>query len=328
MKKCSASAERDPAEEIRVDVPSADWHGDSYVEIDGLVTIKGAKWTLTQNYDGLDSRTRKAKETHAFTFDGISLNPTAGLPLPLPKISIPIATPAGAASAVKTINTLLEPVGLTIQLPRFDDNGKGRLTMTPLVVQLGGPNWLATPILGGVLSQEQLINLQTKLFQFLFDPKDCNQLFGLMNALPPLNSRYNSLGNTAPLLVAAAIGVLSGGSTTLSIGGVATALDDTYFAPFNFGGPATVQSGTNNYVAPVPGTPGRVIKRTRPVQAFETSSKTSKCHTSSPAGKPGCWRGLAPLAAAAAGVVAIGSLVADEVSTRRRVARLTRNEIA
>ena len=42
MKKCIASAERDPAEEIRVDVPSADWHGDSYVEIDGLVTIMRA----------------------------------------------------------------------------------------------------------------------------------------------------------------------------------------------------------------------------------------------------------------------------------------------
>ena len=97
------------------------------------------------------------------------------------------------------------------------------------------------PVLGAALSQQQLIELQGDLFELLFDPKDCAQLLGLFEKLPPLNARYNSLGETAPLLVAAAMGVLSGGSATISFGGVAASLDDTYFPGLNFGGPAFAQ---------------------------------------------------------------------------------------
>lgn len=300
----------------------------------GLIRLTGLKWELTQERNGADSRMRQASESHAFTFDGITIDPGAAAGLPtllgalVPKTNIPIATPDGAAAAVKTANAVLEPLGLTIELPKFEDNGQGRLLMTPLKLKLGGPNWVLTPILGGVISREEVVNLQGDLFELLFDPKDCDQLFGLFKALPPLNAEYNTVGEVAPLLVAAAMGVVSGGSATVSIGGVATALDDTYFPAPEFGGPSLVgSSGT----PAVPGLPGALpsTPQLRPVLGTSTvASSSGKCHTSSPAGAPRCWNGLAPLAAAVAGVVALGSLAIDEISTRRRVARLARNEIA
>src|SRR5205085_17687 len=139
------------------------------------------------------------------------------------------------------------------------------------------------------------------------------------------NASFNQYGGVLPLLVAAVMGVPSGGSATLSIGGVTTALDDTYFPPLEFGAPAYVETPGLDEIA---GEPGSQVTtpRLRRVAGAATSTKTGRCHSISPAGA-GCWRGLAPLAAALAGLVAVGSLAADEVSIRRRVARLARNEI-
>jgi hypothetical protein len=280
----------------------------------GMVKFTGMRWELVQTSDGADSRTTKRGETHAFSFDGIT---AAG-------VHIPIATPEAAAGAVNTANALLEPLGLTLELPRFEDNKKGRLQVTPFKVKIGGPNWVLSPIIGGVISQERFVNLQGQLFKFLLEP-DCEQLLGLLKLIPDLNAQYNKYGGVVPLLFAALMGVPSGGSATLSIGGVTTALDDTYFPPLDFGGPAYVETpGLDE----IPGEPAlqSTTPRLHRVTGAATSTKTGRCHSTSPAGA-GCWRGLAPLAAALAGVVAVGSLAADEISTRRRVARLARNEI-
>lgn len=283
----------------------------------GMVRITGMRWELTQTRNGTDSRTSRPKVEHSFTFDGITAN----------GIKIPIATPGGAAAAVASANAILKPLGLSFELPKFTDNGKGRQTMTPFVVKIGGPDFLLTPVLGAALSQEQLVNLQGDLFEALFDPKDCQQLLGLMQRISPdLNAQYNTIGGIAPLLVAALMGFLSGGSTTLSIGGVAVALDDTYYAPLDFGAPNYVQDPGIPAVPGVAGSQVTSLPRVRSLAGGDSiSNKKSDCHTSSPAGKPGCWRGLAPLGAALAGVVAVGSLAADELTTRRR---LRRNEVA
>lgn len=281
----------------------------------GIVRITGMRWELTQVRDGTDSRTSKPKVDHSFTFDGLTAN----------GMNIPIATPGGAAAAVATANGVLKPLGLSFELPKFVDNGKGRQQMTPFVVKIGGPDFLLTPVLGAVLSQEQFVTLQGDLFEALFDPKDCDQLLGLMKAIPELNAQYNTVGEVAPLLVAALMGFLSGGSTTLSIGGVTVSLDDTYYAPLDFGTPDYVQSPGTPAVPGMPGSQLTALPRVRSVGGTRSPiSKTSKCHTSSPAGSPGCWDGLAPFGAATAGIVAVGALVADEITTRRR---LRRNEI-
>jgi hypothetical protein len=44
------------------------------------------------------------------------------------------------------------------------------------------------------------------------------------------------------------------------------------------------------------------------------------CETTSPVGWPGCWKGAAPVAAGAAGLVTLSLLAADEVFRRRRLA--------
>lgn len=282
----------------------------------GMVRITGMRWDLTQTRNGTDSRTSKVKVEHTFSFDGLTVN----------GIHVPIATPDGAAAAVKTANGLLKPAGLSFELPKFVDNGKGRQSMTPFVVKIGGPDFLLTPVLGAVLSNEQVVNLQGDLFKTLFDPTNCEQLLGLMQKISPeLNAQYNTVGKVAPLLVAALMGFLSGGSTTLSIGGVTVSLDDQYYAPLDFGGPGFVQAPGTPAVPAVEGTQTSTLPEIRSLAGKDSvSTKSSACHTRSPAGKPRCWRGLAPLGAALAGLVAVGSLAADEVTTRRR---LRRNEV-
>jgi hypothetical protein len=279
----------------------------------GLVRITGMRWEITQTRNGTDSRTSQPKTDHTFSFDGLVAN----------GIKIPIATPGGAAAAVATANGLLKPHGLSFELPKFVDNGKGRQSMTPFVVKIGGPDFLLTPVLGTVLSNEQVVNLQADLFKALFDPQNCQELNGLIQRISPqLNAQYNTIGGVAPLLTAALMGFLSGGSTTLSIGGVTVSLDDQYYPPLSFGGPNFVQAPGAPAVPAVQGSQTSALPRIRSIAGKDSvSTKSSDCHTSSPAGKPGCWRGLAPLGAALAGVVAVGSLAADELTTRRRVKR-------
>ncbi len=282
----------------------------------GLVRITGMRFELTQTRNGTDSRTSKAKTEHTFSFDGLVAN----------GVKVPIATPGGAASAVKTANGILKPLGVSFELPKFTDNGKGRQLMTPFIVKIGGPDFVLTPVLGAVLSNEQVVNLQGELFKTLFDPTNCQELLGLVQKLSPeFNAQYNTVGKVAPLLTAALMGFLSGGSTTLAVGGVQVALDDQYYPPLDFGGPDYQQAAGTPAVPAVEGTQTSTLPRIRSLAGKDSvSTKSSDCHTSSPAGKPGCWRGLAPLGAALAAVVAVGSLVADEITTRRR---LRRNEV-
>ncbi|HVT78925.1 MAG TPA: hypothetical protein VHD87_17925 [Acidimicrobiales bacterium] len=290
--------------------------------VGGLVHLKGMHWTLDQVVDGADSRTSQAKNTWSFSLDGITVNP----PGAAPAVKIPIASPAGTTAAIATANALLERFGLTIVPPVFTDNGKGRLTVSPLQVHVGGPKWILAPVFGTVLSQQEAVTLQKQLLAFLVDPTNCEELLGLLKPFPPINAKYTSLAATAPLLAAAAVGVLSGGSASLSIGGVQAAIDDTYYAPLNFGGPNFFTPGGTNEP------PSVVAGSTQlPPVHFATQPTaehaSTKCSSLSPAGA-GCWRGLAPLAAGIAAGVAVATLAADHVSTRRRAARLARNEIA
>jgi hypothetical protein len=289
--------------------------------IDGLVHLKGMRWTLDQVSDGADSRTSHTKTAWSFGLDGITIDP----PGVAPAVKIPVASPDATNAAIKTANAVLETLGVTIVPPVFNDNGKGRLTVSPLQVKVGGPNWVLTPVFGEVLSQQQVVSLQTELLKFLVDPTNCEELLGLLKPFPPVNAKYTSLAATAPLLAAASVGVLSGGSASLSIGGVQAALDDTYYPPLNFGGPSFfTPAGSVEPPSVVEGS--SALPPTHLVAQPSALHSSSECSSLSPAGQ-GCWRGLAPLAAGIAAVVAVATLAADHVSTRRRV-RPTQSEIA
>lgn len=299
----------------------------------GLVQILGGRWDLNQSVQGTDSRSSVRKASGAFTFDGITIDPAAlnkVVPLPgLPtKINIPVASPAGAGKAVNAANSILESLGVAIRLPELRIDPKlERQEITPLRLELGGKKFVLAPVLSKLLSSQQVLKLQADLFKFMFDPANCDSLLGLLKPLPPINSQYQSLGGTAPLLVAALSGVVAGGNVALSFGGVITTIDDTYYPPLDFSGPSIKVSGNDISTPAVPGQAPtiRTITKGGKSVAIGNTGK-GKCETTSPAGKPGCWLGRGGLAAVLSGGVAVFSLAADEV-VRRRKLRLTRNEV-
>lgn len=325
----TTSVRSDPKAELRTAISQA--RVADIALLGGFLHILGGRWELKQTVKGPDSRSSVRTAAGAFTFDGITIDPGALkgiLPLPgLAKVTIPVASPGGANAAADAANAILEKVGIALRLPKILTNPKlERQEVTPLRVELGGKNFVLAPTLSKLLSNQQILKLQKDLFEFAFDPKDCDSLLGLLQPLPPVNSQFQSLGGTAPLLVAALTGVIGGGNVALSFGGVITTLDDSYYPPLNFSGPSFQAPAAIPSVPAIPGQAPTIRTITKGGKSLAIGNTGAKCETTSPAGKPGCWLGRAGLAAVLSGGVAVLSLAADEVIRRRRL-RLTRNEV-
>jgi hypothetical protein len=286
----------------------------------GAVKLTGLNWRLQQSEVGADNRSDQRTMSDAFSLGSISVGP----------VTIPVSSPAQLPGAVATANGMLAPLGLALKLPTATKTAGGG-NLSPLTVAVGGDKAIWGPVIASLLANTTFTALEQKMTGLLFDPQNCNELAGLLKSTGQLNAYWNLLGEGAPLVIGL-IGQALGGSGEIdfNIGGVTTSLDDTYYPPFNLGIaslpalPSVMQGAPSGPdLTGVPAVPSGINPPAAPDTASPQPSAaliarvSAKCETTSPAGRPMCWVGRAPIGAAVTGAVILGLLVADETYRRR-----------
>lgn len=272
----------------------------------GLVRFTGMRFHLAQTVTGPDRRTSKRAVEHAVELGALSIG---GVPVPLP------SDPALAADAA---NQVLGPLGLRIGVPTLVEEGRFGHRLTPMALSIGGES-LFSDLVASVVGTPEFTNVQNAVFSGLFDSKSCNQLGGLMKGIPAFNSLYNALGIATPILLAVLLGALAGnGTIDVQVGTARTSIDDT-----DYGRDAlnrTPPTRTVPTVAPVIPRVATPNGGTAPAveELAGESVLSASCATTSPAGRPMCWAGRAPLGAVLALGATAALLVVDELRRRRR----------
>jgi hypothetical protein len=289
----------------------------------GAVQLRGLHWQLEQSATGPDNRSDLRSTSSSFSMSDITVGP----------VSIPVASPSELPQAVASANLLLAPLGVTLRLPTQSTTTSGQ-ALSPLTIAVGGNKDLWGPVLANLLGNATFNQIQQIATGMLFDPVTCNELGGLLKDTGQLNLYWNFLGAAAPLVIGIFGQALGGsGEIDFDIGGVSTTLDDTYYPPITFGAPifgsavsssAPFSAGSLDTSVPtiLPTTTStsavpKTNTRSSPASPIALASSL-KCETTSPAGRPMCWIGQAPLGAAITGAAIIGLLVADEIYARRR----------
>jgi hypothetical protein len=274
---------------------------------------------------GVDSRTSKrTPPTTSFSVGAIKLG---GVP-------IPTTTPQEVAAAMAAVNAAVKPLGLTITLPTIVVNGSGA-EVTPLTASLTG-NAALRSVLGPLYTAKDskgnlIVNdVEQALKPSVWDPANCDELFGVLKSQPQLNAGWNQLGAGYPIVLGAVMAALTGGgSVDVHLGEAKVSVDDTYFSPIDFGGfgfdvsggggsfstPGIAGGPTLLALAPGVAAPGAAAA---PPHGSVVAATSTRCETTSPFGHPMCWGGHG--AAAAAGVLGatVVLLAADELTRRRR----------
>ena len=209
-------------------------------------------------------------------------------------------------------------------------NGPYGVAYTPLTLALGGHTAYGKvlyPFLAGT-NDYSVVSLFLNITQpTIFDPAHCEQLGGVFKVDKRLNFTWNYLGATTPVLLSAFAAAINGGAEVdLELGGVLTTVDDTYYPPRTAPAcpvprrVAPVVEAEPTPVAPAPRSSPAPSAAPAPVVTARVRTTTSQCDTTSPVGRPGCWKGAAPMAAGLAGAVTLGLLITDEIWRRRRLA--------
>ncbi|HEX3793829.1 MAG TPA: hypothetical protein VHV57_04965 [Acidimicrobiales bacterium] len=290
--------------------------------LNGLVQLRGMQWQLQQSATGPDNQSDHRTSSASFSLGSITVG----------ALTIPVPSSSDIPRAIATANGLLAPLGVTLRLPAQSSTTNGE-ALSPLTVAVGGNKDLWGPVIAKLLGNATFNQLQKSVTGTLFDPVSCNELNGLLKDTGELNLYVNFLGAAAPLVIGIFGQALGGsGEIDFEVGGVSTTLDDTYYAPVSFGAPSSglpqslvpafPPASTGVVGAPTlptttaPGKPALSAPATRSAGAVVT-----KCESTSPADRPMCWVGRAPLGAALTGVGVIAVLAADEVFLRRRTRR-------
>jgi hypothetical protein len=284
---------------------------DTTVDLDllgGLVRFTGMRFHLAQRADGADSRSTTRSVDHAVELGALSIG---GVPVPLP------SDPGDAAEAA---NQLLGPLGVRIGVPELVADGRFGHRLTPMALRIGGDS-LFSDLVAAVVATPEFTELQRAVFSGLFDTATCNQLGGLFKQVPQFNSIYNALGLATPIVLAILISALAGdGTIDVQVGTARTSIDDTDYAraaldrsrPDPIRPPAAGPAPRGTTATPTASAP-------EPEELAIEPTRSERCATTSPAGRPMCWAGRAPLGA----VVALGAtaalLAADELRRRRRL---------
>lgn len=296
----------------------------------GLVQMKGLTWTAHQIMGG------PGNPGSSFSFGQVEV---AGMPLQPPN--------ASPDAEVEALNTVLAPLGFSLILPvQSVDQATGTVSVEPLALRFSGSSverTLVSPVANAITSLEAaLANTSTP-------GSDCAQFKQLA---------YN-LGSNLDTVVNVVLAVAQGaGSLEFDLGGAtagAQAAPD-YANPFDAGGGVgpsgldqpSAGGGTNAAgdaglapalgssapdTATVAAAPGSEPVAAAPAVAVTATTGLSAprrqqaslvssivCQSSSPARSPGCWRGLGPLAAAAAVGVGAALFAADyRLGDRRRL---------
>ncbi len=300
--------------------------------LNGAVQLRGLHWQLAQSATGPNNTSDVRSSSASFSLSGIGVGP----------VSIPVSTPAGLPQAVALANSLLAPLGVALRLPTQTSTTNGE-ALSPLTIAVGGNKDVWGPLLANLLGNATFNQLLGSLTGTLFDPVSCNELNGLLKDTGPLNLYWNFLGAAAPLVIGIFGQALGGsGEMDFDVGGVSTTLDDTYYPPDSFGAPEYSPAESSGSIPPIssPGQsaspPSRIptTPSVAPPKEPALSSppvamvSSAKCETTSPAGRPMCWIGQAPLGAALTCAGVIGLLVVDEVYLRRRRRHGVEEEVA
>lgn len=278
--------------------------------VGGLVEIEGMRWLVAQRAVGPDSRTLEVTEDTSFSIGAVRL---AGLPLP-------VATAKDLETTIASLNQMLQPMGLQLRLPRLVPNGANGREYTPFQVALGGDTAAAPlyPLIsgGGGTSLVDIYNAVTQ--PAIVDPVGCNSLAGLLKASPEVNQVFTTIGIYAPVILSAFAAALGGGAElNINVGGARTTFDASYYAariqPAALSPTSSPPTGSR-----VGAVPPAVTPSTSEVALGTPEKVSTTCRSTSPVGRPGCWKGLGPIAATLAAVVALGLFVTDETLRRRR----------
>jgi hypothetical protein len=278
----------------------------------GLVQFTGMNWSATQH-----SGASNASSTH-FSFGQVTLG-GAGSPIFLPSTD-------SMASVVKAVNQVLGPFGLTMVQPsQTVDPANGSISIGPLELHFSG-----SPAEDQLLAPQMptLDALQVALDNQSASGSDCSNYKELIGNINYPSTSVLDIG-LAAAQGSGAVDIAFGGATA----GTQAAPDVS--SPFGGAGgsPASATSAVGSApIAPAPsvagvpdagvgtsnialGPPAGATPATgdsaasRPLTAVDASAVT--CITTSPAKSPGCWRGLAPLAAVAVVLLGSGLLAAD-----------------
>jgi hypothetical protein len=303
--------------------------------LNGLVKLRGLHWQLQQTTTGPDNRSDQRASAASFSMGSITVG----------AVTIPVPSSADLPQSIGIANGLLAPLGVNLRLPVRSSTTDGQ-ALSPLVVAVGGNKDQWGPVIAKLLGNATFNQLQMTVTGTLFDPVYCNELDGLLKDTGELNLYWNFLGAAAPLVIGIFGQALGGsGEIDFEVGGVSTTLNDTYYAPVTFGAPsngspesfttsllpASAGGVSGSALATIPSTTtagGKVpVKSALGVPTSRSPSAViTRCETSSPAGRPMCWVGRAPLGAALTGAGIIAVFAADEVFLRRRARRRGREE--
>jgi len=276
--------------------PLAEAVAQSDLELPGVLSLRHTRWESRQQGGS------KPGGTGAFSFSGGTV--------------LGVRIPGGDAStAEKTINTLTEPLGLTVTMPRVEKEMSGSTAITRV-----------TPLVLSYAASETTTSVLRPLF-------DVTRQFKQQLVEAIASSCFSSYGALlADLLLGFAVG---SGRMTLLVGGVETSTnDDTFVDPF--GAPTapleSLKSGPtpaaavapSRVVAGVPGAPGvpghAGTASEVPAPVANVSFTDKICETVHPKGSPGCSNGAGLLAGALVLVAALGAAAYD--FTKRRRARV------
>jgi hypothetical protein len=268
----------------------------------GEVLLNGLTWSASDHAG--------ASETKDATF---SLGSVA---IPALGIDDKIPPSSSLQSIVDTVNVLLSAVGVSIVMP-----GKSEASLTnttsigPLDIRFRGSALMNTLFAPVTESWVNLADLLTKEFPYPGSGA-CTSAQQLVGQLLP----------NSTTLVNLLLGILQGdGEADIVIGGasVSTEPAPAYVNPFGtlLGG---LGSSLASPVTPTSTLPTGVLSSTTPPAPATQRALGSavagvaRCGTTSPAGAPGCWNGLATVAGAVALSVGGGLLAADLTYGRRR----------
>ena len=227
------------------------------------------------------------------------------------------------ASIVKAVNQVLGPFGLAMVQPaQTSDPVNGSISIGPLDLRFSG-----SPTDDQLLAPDvpTLDALQVDLDNQSASGTDCSNYKELIGNINYPSTSVLDIG-LAAAQGSGAVDIALGGATAgtqaaphvsspfgatggASAGASPAASAVTGVAPIAV--TPTTGAGTSDVVGPTggssPATGGSTASR--PVSAVDVSAV--KCITTSPAGSPGCWRGVAPLAAVAVVLLGAGLLAAD-----------------
>jgi hypothetical protein len=307
--------------------------------VGGLVQMDGLSWTASQHSGHTDV------STGTFSFGSVTID-AHGIPLTLPSSEAP-------ATVVQEINAVIGLFGLTLVLPvSSTDPATQTVAIGPLQLHFTGSpldNSLLAPTAKGVSDLENLLatesgsgadcsNIQDLLGQ-LANPSDTVINVGLgalegaggidldfggasadTQAAPDFTDPFDVSGSVSPPLTplppvpSAPTTLAKGPSSTAALSVGATSPGSSSSTVASPATPVAAQSPTATQT-----TVG--LGGSRPAAFAASVGDLVRCVTTSPAGSPGCSRGLGSLAAGVVVVLGGGLLAADirhSHRTRRR----------